>query len=197
VTGPDDQDLVLATARAQRWEPPRCSASCSPRKSPAATPPPGGCAARPPRSPPGRRFSSMAQRGVLHPEATQSALITLEWIGRAENLVIAGPAPARATSPRPSPTPRSRRTCASPGSTLETLTAAIAGAKADGSVARTVDRICRSDLVVVDDIGMLPRRAGRHRRPAPPPRPHLVLTKGDSHRLAEALAGKGASPLAT
>ena len=26
---------------------------------------------------------------------------------------------------------------------------------------------------------------------------HLVLTKGDSHRLAEALAGKGVSPLAT
>ena len=34
--------------------------------------------------------------------------------------------------------------------TLETLTAAIARAKADGSVARTVTRICRSDLVVVD-----------------------------------------------
>ena len=26
---------------------------------------------------------------------------------------------------------------------------------------------------------------------------HLVLTKGDSHRLAEALAGKGVSPVAT
>jgi len=80
--------------------------------------------------------------------------------------------------------------------TLETLTAAIAGAKADGSVARTVDRICRSDLVVVDDIGMLPAgqdatvdRLLHHA--------HLVLTKGDSHRLTEALAGKGASPLAT
>src|SRR5947208_15919202 len=34
--------------------------------------------------------------------------------------------------------------------TLETLTAAIGKAKADGSVARTVTRICRSDLVVVD-----------------------------------------------
>ena len=40
--------------------------------------------------------------------------------------------------------------------TLETLTAAIGRAKADGSVARTVARICRSDLIVVDDIGMLP-----------------------------------------
>ena len=40
--------------------------------------------------------------------------------------------------------------------TLETLTAAIGRAKADGSVARTVTRICRADLIVVDDIGMLP-----------------------------------------
>ena len=41
--------------------------------------------------------------------------------------------------------------------TLETLTAAAVGrAKADGSVARTVTRICRADLIVVDDIGMLP-----------------------------------------
>jgi DNA replication protein DnaC len=40
--------------------------------------------------------------------------------------------------------------------TLETLTAAIGKAKADGSIARAVTRICRSDLIVVDDIGMLP-----------------------------------------
>jgi hypothetical protein len=40
--------------------------------------------------------------------------------------------------------------------TLETLTATIGRAKADGSIARTVARICRSDLIVVDDIGMLP-----------------------------------------
>jgi hypothetical protein len=40
--------------------------------------------------------------------------------------------------------------------TLETLTAAIGKAKADGSIARTVTRICRCNLIVVDDIGMLP-----------------------------------------
>jgi len=34
--------------------------------------------------------------------------------------------------------------------TLETLAAAVGRAKADGSVARTVARICRSDLIVVD-----------------------------------------------
>jgi DNA replication protein DnaC len=40
--------------------------------------------------------------------------------------------------------------------TLETLATAVGRAKADGSIARTVARICRSDLIVVDDIGMLP-----------------------------------------
>jgi len=40
--------------------------------------------------------------------------------------------------------------------TLESLTTTISKAKVDGTVARTVARICRCDLIVVDDIGMLP-----------------------------------------
>ena len=40
--------------------------------------------------------------------------------------------------------------------TLESLTATIGRAKVDGSIARIVARICRADLIVVDDIGMLP-----------------------------------------
>lgn len=40
--------------------------------------------------------------------------------------------------------------------TLETLSTAIGKSKADGSTARTVTRICRADLIVIDDIGLLP-----------------------------------------
>ncbi|MGW7132328.1 ATP-binding protein [Streptomyces bobili] len=40
--------------------------------------------------------------------------------------------------------------------TLNTLSAAIGKSKVDGSTARTVARICRADLIVVDDIGLLP-----------------------------------------
>ena len=40
--------------------------------------------------------------------------------------------------------------------TLESLTATIGRAKVDASITRTIARICRSDLIVVDDIGMLP-----------------------------------------
>ncbi|PZS20745.1 MAG: transposase [Acidimicrobiales bacterium] len=39
---------------------------------------------------------------------------------------------------------------------LETLTATLARAKVDASVSRVVARICRADLVEIDDIGMLP-----------------------------------------
>ncbi len=39
---------------------------------------------------------------------------------------------------------------------LESLTAIIGRAKVDASVTRVVARICRSELIVVDDIGMLP-----------------------------------------
>jgi DNA replication protein DnaC len=40
--------------------------------------------------------------------------------------------------------------------TLESLTATIGRAAVDGTVTRTIQRIVRADLIVVDDIGMLP-----------------------------------------
>jgi DNA replication protein DnaC len=117
--------------------------------------------------------------------------------------------------------------------TLETLTATIGRAKADASIAKTVARITRADLVVVDDIGMLPVGAdaaeafyrlvdaayekrsiavtsnlhpGGFDTIMPKTlatatvdrllhHAHVVLTTGDSHRLAEATAGKGVTPL--
>ncbi|WP_434100944.1 ATP-binding protein [Streptomyces microflavus] len=99
--------------------------------------------------------------------------------------------------------------------------------------ARTVTRICRADLIVIDDIGLLPvgedaaealyriidaayeRRSIAVTSNIHPSgfdtimpktlagastdrlmhHAHLVTTTGDSHRLAEALAGKGVVPL--
>jgi DNA replication protein DnaC len=186
--------------------------------------------------PSGKTFSSWRPGESSISAATQDALATLEWIGRAENLVIAGP----------SGTGKSHLVEALAHAaieqdlrvawfTLETLTATIGRAKADASVARTVTRICRADLIVVDDIGMLPAGqdaaeafyritdAAYERRSVAVTsnihpsgfdtimpktlatatvdrllhHAHLVLTNGDSHRLAEAIAGKGVIPLAT
>jgi DNA replication protein DnaC len=82
---------VLATVRAQRWEPAevlrvllaeevtgRDAATRRMRRKSAAFPS-------------GKTFSSWRSEESSIPEPTQNALITLEWIGRAENLVIAGP----------------------------------------------------------------------------------------------------------
>jgi DNA replication protein DnaC len=225
---------VLATARAQRWDPAevlrvllneevigRDAATRRMRRKQAAFPT-------------GKTFSSWRAEESSIPEATQNSLMTLEWIGRAENLAVAGP----------SGTGKSHFVEALAHAaieqdlrvawfTLESLTATIGRAKVDGTIARSVARICRCDLIVVDDIGMLPAGqdaaeafyrivdAAYERRSVAVTsnihpsgfdtimpktlatatvdrllhHAHLVVTKGDSHRLAEALAGKGVVPL--
>ena len=148
---------VLATARAQRWDPAevlrvligeevvgRDAATRRMRRRVAAFPT-------------GKTLGSWRPEESSIPEATQQALSTLEWIGRHENLVVAGA----------SGTGKSHFVEALAHAaieqdlrvvwlTLESLTATVGKSKVDGSVARTVARICRCDLIVVDDIGMLP-----------------------------------------
>ncbi|MCA1678640.1 MAG: IS21-like element helper ATPase IstB [Actinobacteria bacterium] len=91
------------------------------------------------------------------PKPTQQALTTLEWIERAEALCVCGP----------SGTGKSHlvealghlaidqgKTVA--WHTLESLAALLRRHRADDSVAKAVGRLIRSDLIVIDDIGMLP-----------------------------------------
>ena len=225
---------VIATAKAQRWDPAevlrvlineevigRDAATRRMRRKTA-------------NFPAGKTFATWRPTESTIPPPTQQALSTLEWIGRAENLAVSGP----------SGTGKSHFGEALAHAaieadlrvawyTLETLAAAVGRAKADGSVARTVARICRSDLIVVDDIGMLPvgqdaaeafyrivdtayeRRSIAVTSNIHPSgfdtimpktlatatvdrllhHAHLVTTQGDSHRLQQALAGKGVMAL--
>jgi DNA replication protein DnaC len=225
---------VLATARAQRWDPAevlrvliaeevigRDAATRRMRRKTA-------------NFPAGKTFATWRPDESSIPTPTQQALSTLEWIGRAENLAVAGP----------SGTGKSHFVEALAHTaidndlkvawfTLESLTATIGRAKADASIARTVARICRSDLIVVDDIGMLPAGqdaaeafyriidAAYERRSIAVTsnihpsgfdtimpktlatatvdrllhHAHLITTQGDSHRLQQALTGKGVTPL--
>jgi len=147
---------VCATARAQRWDPAevlrvlvaeevkgRDLATKRQRRRAAGLPS-------------GKTFDSWreADSSILAP--TQQGLRTLEWIGRAENLAVCGP----------SGTGKSHflealcheaidRGLRVGWFTLESLTHTISRAKVDLSVAKVVARICRSDLIVVDDIGIL------------------------------------------
>ncbi|WP_043636327.1 IS21-like element helper ATPase IstB [Nonomuraea candida] len=225
---------VLATARAQRWDPAevlrvlineevvgRDAATRRQRRTAAGFPT-------------GKTLASWQPEQSSIGEPTQNALATLEWIGRAENLVIAGPSgTGKSHFVEALAHAAIEKDLRVAWFTLETLTATIGKAKVDGSVARTVTRICRADLIVIDDIGLLPAGndaaeafyriidAAYERRSIAitsnihpsgfdtiMPKTlatasvdrllhhaHLVLTKGDSHRLAQALAGKGVTPL--
>ncbi len=105
--------------------------------------------------PTGKTFATWREHDSSIEPATQAAL--LQWIGRAENLAISGP----------SGTGKSHFVEALAHAaidadlrvawfTLESLTATIGPARADARVAKVVARICRSDLIVSDDIGSLP-----------------------------------------
>jgi DNA replication protein DnaC len=221
---------VLAVARAQRWDPAevvrvllaeevtgRDAATRAARRKSAGLPT-------------GKTLATWDPATSSIPAPTQQALATLEWIGRAENLIACGPSGTGKThwvEALAHAAIDHDHTVA--WFTLETLTTTIGKAKIDGSIARTVAKICRADLIVIDDIGMLPvsgeaaeafyrivdaayeRRSVAVTSNLHPSgfdtimpktiatatvdrllhHAHLIQTSGDSHRLAQALAGKG------
>jgi DNA replication protein DnaC len=148
---------VLATARAQRWDPAevvrvllveeirgRDDATRRMRRKAAGLPA-------------GKTFQSWRETDSSIPPGTQTGLATLEWVGRAENLAIAGPSGTGKTHF----VEALAHKVIDAGMrvswfTLETLTAAIGRASVDGSIAKTIARITRAELIVIDDIGMLP-----------------------------------------
>jgi DNA replication protein DnaC len=227
---------VLATARAQRWDPAevlrvllveeirgRDDATRRMRRKAAGLPA-------------GKTFASWRETDSSIPPATQTGLATLEWVSRAENLAIAGPSGTGKThfieALAHAVIDAGMRVS---WFTLESLTATIGRASVDGSITRTVSRITRAELIVIDDIGMLPagQAAGEafyrvvdaayERRSIAVTsnihpsgfdtimpktiatatvdrllhHAHVITTKGDSHRLQQALAGHGVQALTT
>jgi len=148
---------VLATARAQRWDPAevvrvllveeirgRDQATRRMRRKAAGLPA-------------GKTFGSWRETDSSIPIGTQTGLATLEWVARAENLAIAGPSGTGKTHF----VEALAHKVIDAGMrvswfTLESLTAAIGRASVDGSVTKTITKITRAELIVIDDIGMLP-----------------------------------------
>lgn len=99
--------------------------------------------------PAGKTFTSWREADSSIPTPTQQALATLEWIGRAENLAVTGPSGTGKThllqALAHAAIDTGRRVT---WFTLEPLTAAVGRAGADGSVARTITKITRADLIV-------------------------------------------------
>jgi DNA replication protein DnaC len=225
---------VIATAKAQRWDPAEVLRVLLDEEAKGRDHATREMRRRQATFPTGKTFSSWREQDSSIPVATQRALMTLEWVTRSECLSISGPS-GTGKSHFVEVLGHKAIDCGLKVSwfTLETLTQTISRSKVDASTARVVARICRADLIVVDDIGMLPAGqaeaealyrivdAAYERRSvaitsnihpsgfdtmmpkalAVPTvdrllhHAHVVLTEGDSQRLAEALSGKGVVPL--
>jgi len=148
---------VIATATAQRWEHAevlrvllaeeahgRDQATISMRRRASGLPA-------------GKTFDAWENTASVIPKPTQQALQTLEWVNRAEVLVVCGP----------SGTGKSHfiealghlaidkgRTVA--WHTLESLAAVFRRHRADDSISKAISKLIRSDLILIDDVGLLP-----------------------------------------
>src|SRR5207244_5100482 len=106
---------ICATARAQRWDPAEVLRVLFLEEIAGRDLATRRMRRRAAGFPSGKTFDSWRREDSSIPTPTQQALMTLEWVGRAENLAICGPT-ARPTSARRSEPPSSRRACAWPGS---------------------------------------------------------------------------------
>jgi DNA replication protein DnaC len=226
---------VIATAKAQRWDPAEVLRVLLEEEAKGRDTATREMRRRRAQFPSGKTFQSWREQDSSIPAQTQRALMTLEWVSRAECLSISGP----------SGTGKSHFVEAVGHKaidsglnvswfTLETLTQTIGRSKVDASTAKVVARICRADLIIVDDTGMLPTGQAEAEAlyriadaayearsiaitsnihpsgfdtimPKALASPtvdrllhhaHIIITEGESQRLAEAMSGKGVEPLA-
>jgi DNA replication protein len=148
---------VIATAKAQRWEPVevlrallieeaagRERSALATRRAAAAFPT-------------GKTFTAWQAESSSIPAPTQSALRTLEWVARRENLVVCGPSGTGKTFLLEALGQQAVETGLKVAwFTLEDLGVLLRRHRADDTVTKAIARVLRADLVVVDDIGLLP-----------------------------------------
>jgi DNA replication protein DnaC len=148
---------VLATANSQRWEHSEvlrvllCEEAAGRDQATITT------RRRASGLPAGKTFDAWEPAASAIPKPTQQALRTLEWIDRAEVLVVCGP----------SGTGKSHfvealgHLAIDNGKivawhTLETLAELLRRHRADDTVTKAIGKLIRADLLVIDDVGLLP-----------------------------------------
>ena len=148
---------VLATAKAQRWEPAeavrallaeelagRQASSINTRRAAAGFPT-------------GKTFDTWDEQVSSIPAPTQRSLATLEWIDRHENLVVCGPSGTGKTHLLEALGHAAiGHGCHVQWFSLEALGALVHRHRADGTTTRAIRKLMRADLICVDDIGLLP-----------------------------------------
>jgi len=148
---------LIATAKAQRWDPAevikalfveeitgRSRSMLASRRKAAGFPT-------------GKTFDTWDESVSSIPAPTQQALRTLEWVGRNENVVVCGPSGTGKTffleALGQHVVEAGMRVA---WFRLEDLGALMRAHRSDDSITRVVARILRADLIVIDDIGLLP-----------------------------------------
>jgi len=142
---------VVATARAQRWEPAELLRVLLAEEAAGRDHATIQMRRRASGLPAGKTFDAWDDKATPIPPATQQALRTLEWVERAENLCLCGP----------SGTGKSHfaealgHLAIDQGKhvvwhTLETLTALVRRHRADDTVNKAINRLIRADLIVID-----------------------------------------------
>jgi DNA replication protein DnaC len=147
---------VLATARAQRWEPAEVIKALLAEETKGRARSMLATRRKAAGFPTGKTFALWDEAASSIPAPTQQALRTLEWIHRKENLVVCGPSGTGKTffleALGQQAVEEGMRVA---WFTLEDLGTLIRSHRADDTVTRAVARILRADLVVIDDIGLL------------------------------------------
>jgi DNA replication protein DnaC len=148
---------VIATARSQRWEPAEVLRVLLTEEEAGRDRATTQMRRRASGLPSGKTINAWEPDASSIPTPTQQALATLEWLTRAENLCICGP----------SGTGKSHYVEAlghlaiDQGKTvvwhtLDTLTGLLRRHRADDSVHKAISKLTRADLIVIDDVGLLP-----------------------------------------
>jgi DNA replication protein DnaC len=148
---------VIATATTQRWEPSEVLRVLFAEEAAGRDHATISMRRRASGLPAGKTFDAWDHQASVIPKPTQQALRTLQWVDRAEVLVVCGP----------SGTGKSHfiealghlaidhgRTVI--WHTLETLAALLRRHRADDSITKAITKLIRSDLILIDDVGLLP-----------------------------------------
>jgi DNA replication protein DnaC len=148
---------VIATANSQRWEHAEVLKVLLAEEAAGRDHATTSMRRRSSGLPAGKTFDAWEPDKSVIPKPSQQALRTLEWIDRAEVLCVCGP----------SGTGKSHfieelgHLAIDKGKTvtwhtLETLAALFRRHRADDSVSKAISKLIRSDLILIDDVGLLP-----------------------------------------
>ncbi|GAB3126187.1 IS21-like element helper ATPase IstB [Glaciibacter psychrotolerans] len=147
---------LIATARAQRWEPAEMIKALFVEEVTGRSRSMLAARRKAAGFPTGKTFESWDESACSIPLPTREALRTLEWVARKENVVVCGPSGTGKTFFLEALGQQSVEAGLRVAwFRLEDLGALVRAHRSDDSVNRVVTRILRADLIVIDDIGLL------------------------------------------